>query len=878
MNAFALGLFLMADKRELPFLCPLLIVGMFVVNMYTSLFIGAPADIRHHWVPNVVLVLLELAGMAVSAVIIILGAPAYRDLASKRTALFILISSCLGPMVFAVPTACFVVQYFHLSWESDFVYRLFRLFCSDGLGMITLLPFIISLFDVKTLAFKWRTRPGPCALGILCVVVICCIELFLPSLPQNLYNPDQLRFLSHSVDLPLVILTGFLMGNFGFTLSSLVMGISAVASTVYYNKGQPNSYQFNEEELLFDLLRLQVIMFVVELAAISFMVIQDQRDIALRASEDAGRHKSAFLAFLCHELRNPLHAIMNISVFLGETTLNAEQTQLCEAIRVSSGYMSELLNDVLDTAKLEAGKVKLNVSSVDVESLLDGVLAPVKGDVKTRSVTLKTDINLNGAILALDRVRLKQIINNLLSNAVKFTPENGEITLAAHVELCPHHTSRKLFVLRVSDTGIGIRREVLERLFKPYEQDMLLTAREYGGTGLGLSICKQLVDLMRGTIMVETEEGAGTTFTVRIPTHVTGDNGAVEKFEGDAAGAEGSEIGASRRGNSSDTRRAVGEGTGRSGHFLTVDGGSEDAGLNRDSGVRLGYAMHTFLMKERDADVALGKEEPDAIQEWNGSLAVRSSPTAEASEGPLGDLQPDYTVVNVAALHGHGWDDTVVDPHFRPVAPNCRKSSSTISELAYPNGPLPPTIDLTLPDPLSNSACSSSPPATQSPPTTAAATAEPAAARPPPTSPRPRVLLVDDSTINRRILGRLMQSLGAREVDECTNGLEAVERIGALSLPLDPGSGGRSELDYDVIFMDIQMPVMLGTEATRKLRRMGCTTPIIAVTANSVQDGGRDLCAEYGFTAVAPKPFMKKDAEAIFREFVWSRCGDENPG
>ncbi|KAJ3178141.1 hypothetical protein HK101_010151, partial [Irineochytrium annulatum] len=760
-------------------------------------------------------------------------------------------------------------------------------FCSDGLGMITLVPFIISLFDVTTLKSKWRTRPGSCMLGLLCVVIICCMELFLPSLKQSLYNPIELRFLAHSVDLPIVILTGFLLGNLGFTLSSLTMGVSAVASAVYFNSGTPIANPSSDPELLFNLFRLQVIMFVVELAAMTFMVIQDQRDKALRASEDAGRHKSAFMAFLCHELRNPLHAIMNISVFLGETALNAEQAQLCEAIRVSSSYMSELLNDVLDTAKLEAGKVELNKSSVDVETLLNGVLAPVREDVKTRSVTLKTEINMYGAILELDRIRVKQIINNLLSNAVKFTPEHGVITFAAHVEQPAHHThhthhthrQQQLFVLRIADTGIGIRRDVLEKLFKPYEQAMMSTAREYGGTGLGLSICKQLVDLMGGSIAVETEEGVGTTFTIRIPTHVMEDS-AEEALAGDGtAGSGASESGVLRGDNSGDSRSAqrdnlVAKGAGQ---FLTVDGGGGAAAVDRNLGVRFGYEMDTLLMKKGDSEVTLGEEGSDAVREWNESSAVGSSRTVEALKSRSDDVA--HSIVIIAPPERLESDDTAVEGQLRPVMPNRRGSSSTVSGSIHFNGSLPPTIELAplLPPTEVPASLSRPPPATQPPPTTTVVSAEPAATASPPTPTRPRVLIVDDSTINRRILARLMQSVGAREVDECTNGLEAVERIGALTQSEDPG-GSEGGLYYDVIFMDIQMPKMLGTEATRKLRRMGCTSPVIAVTANSVHEGGGDLCAEWGFTAVAPKPFMKKDAEAIFREYVWSKGGGDHPG
>ena len=236
----------------------------------------------------------------------------------------------------------------------------------------------------------------------------------------------------------------------------------------------------------------------------------------LRAARDdaelASRAKSDFLASMSHELRTPLNAIIGITEMLKEDAADEGATHLDEPLaRVlrAGRLLLQLINEVLDLAKIEAGKLELQEELFDLKALLEGVLETAEPLADRRSNTLRFEHNGDLGSVRTDPMRLRQVMLNLLSNACKFT-DNGAVTLRAARE-------GDTVILAVTDTGIGIEPDQLPQLFQEFHQAGAAKHRKYGGTGLGLAISRRLVHLMGGEIVATSALGAGSTFTVEIP-------------------------------------------------------------------------------------------------------------------------------------------------------------------------------------------------------------------------------------------------------------------------------------------------------------------------------------------------------------------------
>jgi len=239
---------------------------------------------------------------------------------------------------------------------------------------------------------------------------------------------------------------------------------------------------------------------------------------ARHAAEAANRAKSQFLASMSHELRTPLNAILGYAQLLSmESGLSVRQVRGLDTIQQSGQHLLALINDILDLARIEAGRTDLNPEPVQLAELLRTVvdLMRVKADEKRLGFVFDAGTGLPGAVLA-DERRLRQVLLNLLSNAIKFT-DAGTVTLRTAAE--PAGPAQALLKLEVEDTGVGMRPEELARIFKPFEQ-VGEVQRRSGGTGLGLAITRALVVDMGGEVQVTSESGRGTRFSVRLPLAV----------------------------------------------------------------------------------------------------------------------------------------------------------------------------------------------------------------------------------------------------------------------------------------------------------------------------------------------------------------------
>lgn len=234
----------------------------------------------------------------------------------------------------------------------------------------------------------------------------------------------------------------------------------------------------------------------------------------------ATQAKSHFLANMSHELRTPLNAIIGYSEMLQEEAQDSGQESFIpdlKKINRSGRHLLDLINDVLDLSKIEAGKMELYLETFDIPNLLEDVSTTVQLLVQKNSNTLEVRCPANLGAMRADMTKVRQSLFNLLSNASKFT-KNGKITLEAAREISP--TKADWIVFRVSDTGIGMTPEQQDRVFEAFSQADAATGRDFGGTGLGLTITKTFCRMMGGDVALTSESGKGTTFIIRLPTEV----------------------------------------------------------------------------------------------------------------------------------------------------------------------------------------------------------------------------------------------------------------------------------------------------------------------------------------------------------------------
>jgi signal transduction histidine kinase/ActR/RegA family two-component response regulator len=240
--------------------------------------------------------------------------------------------------------------------------------------------------------------------------------------------------------------------------------------------------------------------------------VETVRDAAI----EANRLKSRFIANLNHEIRTPMNALVVAAQLLGRQQLRGEQRSLVQVVQHSADHLLALVNDVLDYERLEAGEVRLDSIEFSLRELAGIAVEMFAAQAKAKQLSLSLDLT-EGVPEAWigDPTRLRQVLCNLLSNAIKFTPIHGRVVLRVAGAATPEGGSAVCF--EVVDSGPGVTADAQMRLFQPYGQGDASIARRFGGQGLGLSICKELLGLMNGSIEVESQPGAGSTFRVTVP-------------------------------------------------------------------------------------------------------------------------------------------------------------------------------------------------------------------------------------------------------------------------------------------------------------------------------------------------------------------------
>ena len=482
-------------------------------------------------------------------------------------------------------------------------------------------------------------------------------------------------------------------------------------------------------------------------------------------AENANRAKGEFLANMSHEIRTPMNGILGLTdVLLGERLTRA-QREVLRRIKTSSTSLQRIIDDILDVSKIDAGKLSLEVVEFDLRQTAEDVLNlyTFSRAENGPELILETDPDLPAGVLG-DPVRVKQVLSNLVSNAIKFTPKG-------HVRLMIHKLSqtgnRARIEFRVQDTGIGIASEKLTSIFDAFEQADGSVTRRFGGTGLGLTICRDLVLRMGGTISVESEPDAGTTFSFELEFDIT-----------DAADALFSPVHMSILvvDDSATAREALGT-------LLTNFGFSVETADSAEAGLaKLDTGHFDVVLLDHD------------MPGTNGIAAARMIRQRDWDQRAINIvLVTDFQSANLVGSPGEDieFDGYVTKPIIRSRLFNLMNDIATKTLLPEPMIAQRSTATPNIPHEATRLAGKS-------------------------------VLVVDDNEINRMVVREFLRRVNVT-VDEAENGAIAVTKA------------GRSP--YDVILMDLQMPVMDGMEAARIIREtVPHRCPIICFTAHSLPE------------------------------------------